>query len=113
MSENALTPQQETYLTTLGHAFLIGTAIAKGSAPEEISDALKAGQHDNWYTVGTMAGMKREDTIRAVETLVAEGYIVIDTPQTMVRLRPRGAVWYITQVWGIAWNPAGAEGESR
>lgn len=111
MSENALTSQQETYLTTLGHAFLIGTAIAKGSAPEEIFDALKAGEHDNWYTVGTMAGMKRENTIRAVEALVAGRYIAIDTPQTTVRLRPRGAAWYITEVWGIAWNPADTEGE--
>src|SRR4051794_5963664 len=107
MSDSALTPHQETYLTTLGHAFLIATSIAKGSAPEEIYDALKTGQHDNWHTVGTMAGMKREETIQVVEALVGEEYITIDTPQTTVRLRPRGAVWYITAVWGIAWNPAG------
>jgi hypothetical protein len=105
-----VTLQQESYLTTLGHAFLIDTEIAKGSAPQEIYSALMAGRHGNWYSVGTMAGMPREATIRAAQALVAEGYMAIDAPGTAVRLRPRGAMWYMTEVWGIAWSRSREEG---
>jgi len=100
-----LTPQQESYLTTLGHSFLVRTAAAKGTPASELYDALMAGWHDNWHTVGTMVAMSRQETNEAVGVLLADGYLQIDTPSTTVKLLPKGAVWYIKQIWGLAWCP--------
>jgi len=98
-------PQGERYLTTLGHAFLVPTRVARGTPAEQLYAALMAGWHDNWHTVGTMAGMSREDTNEAFAALIANDYVQVETPGTRVTLLSKGAVWYIDQVWGIAWHP--------
>jgi hypothetical protein len=106
VSGDTLTAQQHNYLTTLGHAFLIGTDIVKGSTPEEIYDALQTSWHDNWYSVGTMAGMTREETISAVHALVEDGYVLLSREGTAVYMLSKGAEWYVNHVWGIPWTAA-------
>jgi hypothetical protein len=99
MRGDPLTPQLQTYLTTLGHAFLLGTDCVNGSTPEDIADALQFSWYDNWYAVGTMAGMTRAQTVFAVLALVEEDYILLSREGTAVYMRAKGAHWYVNQVW--------------
>jgi hypothetical protein len=61
-----MTDDERKYLTALGDAFLVAAKMHRGNTVAEIYEALRGGAGENYHTVGTMAGLAGEATIRAV-----------------------------------------------
>lgn len=93
-----MSDDEAKYLTALGDAFLVAARMHRGNTTAEVYDALRDGMNDNYYTVGTMAGLAREATIEAVRDLVGRGYLGVDPGSVTVSLLHAGARWYMTDV---------------